>query len=232
MTTRRRREDGAQMRRRIVEAAGVVFAEKGLALATGKEIAARAGTNSAAVNYYFGGVASLYQEVLLEAHDRLITLDRLSEVSRLPIAAQQKIDLILNGLLSTLLGDEGAHWMVKVLVREVLTPSPAMLILKERGILPKQKIVSAIVSDYLSLPEDDPRTVAVTIGMVGPFLLLLIGEKSILPTVFPQIFSGDRPRADIAATLRTFLFGGLDAVAAGAAVAEPVAADIKPHRGH
>ena len=53
---RGRRDDGATTRAQLLEAAGEIFAEKGLDRATGKEIADRAGTNSAAVNYYFGGL--------------------------------------------------------------------------------------------------------------------------------------------------------------------------------
>ncbi|HKD37864.1 MAG TPA: TetR family transcriptional regulator, partial [Pirellulales bacterium] len=65
-------------RERLLEVAGQVFAEKGFARATGKEIAMRAKENSAAVNYHFGGIENLYAEVVREAHNRLVTLEALS----------------------------------------------------------------------------------------------------------------------------------------------------------
>ena len=49
---------------------GAVFAECGFDGATAKAIALRAGANAAAVNYHFGGIAPLYEEVLAEAHRR------------------------------------------------------------------------------------------------------------------------------------------------------------------
>lgn len=51
-------------RQKLFEAAVQVFARKGYAQATVREICAEAGANVAAVNYYFGGKEKLYAEVL------------------------------------------------------------------------------------------------------------------------------------------------------------------------
>lgn len=55
-----RREDGRKTRHRLLAAACEVFAEKGYRGAKVAGICRRAGTNVAAVNYYFGNKASLY----------------------------------------------------------------------------------------------------------------------------------------------------------------------------
>src|SRR5579871_1957766 len=60
-------------RQRLLEVAGQVFAEKGFDRTTGKEICERAGINTAAVNYYFGGIDKLYAAVVEEAHSRFLT---------------------------------------------------------------------------------------------------------------------------------------------------------------
>ena len=51
-------------RAKLLEAAGEVFAEHGFYAATVRQICSRAGANVAAVNYYFGDKAELYEEVL------------------------------------------------------------------------------------------------------------------------------------------------------------------------
>ncbi|MBW1732563.1 MAG: TetR/AcrR family transcriptional regulator, partial [Deltaproteobacteria bacterium] len=56
------REDGMETRRRLLEAACEVFAEKGYRAATIADICGRAKANVAAVNYYFGDKETLYQE--------------------------------------------------------------------------------------------------------------------------------------------------------------------------
>lgn len=56
------RDDGRKTRSRILDAACEVFGQKGYRDAKVAEICRRAGTNVAAVNYYFGDKASLYRE--------------------------------------------------------------------------------------------------------------------------------------------------------------------------
>jgi AcrR family transcriptional regulator len=57
-----RRVDGKETRGRLLDAALEVFAESGYRNAKVAEICRRAGTNLAAVNYYFGDKAGLYAE--------------------------------------------------------------------------------------------------------------------------------------------------------------------------
>ncbi|MGD2100358.1 MAG: CerR family C-terminal domain-containing protein [Desulfobacterales bacterium] len=57
-----RREDGKETRGRLLDAALEVFAESGYRNAKVAAICRRAGTNQAAVNYYFGDKANLYVE--------------------------------------------------------------------------------------------------------------------------------------------------------------------------
>lgn len=56
------RTDGMETRRRLLEAACKVFAEKGYRGATIAEICRRAKANVASVNYYFGDKETLYAE--------------------------------------------------------------------------------------------------------------------------------------------------------------------------
>ena len=83
-TSRRKRSaprrDGLSTRTTVLEAAGHVFAEKGYLKTTLREICERAGVNGAAVNYYFGGKEGLYEEVLVEAHRQLVSLEELNAV--------------------------------------------------------------------------------------------------------------------------------------------------------
>src|SRR6476661_1788929 len=100
---RGRRDDGASTRAQILDAAGEIFGEKGFDRATGKEIADHAGTNSAAINYYFGGIAGLYEEVLVAAHQRLVSYEALEAIASQNSPPQQKlrqfIDLVVGSFV-------------------------------------------------------------------------------------------------------------------------------------
>jgi AcrR family transcriptional regulator len=58
----------ADARLRLLEAATEVFAQKGYAEASTREICRLAGANVAAIHYYFGDKASLYREIFQPAH--------------------------------------------------------------------------------------------------------------------------------------------------------------------
>jgi len=70
----RQRKDGIETRRRILEAATEVFAEKGFRDATVAEICERAQTNTASVNYHFRDKESLYVEVWKHAAEQAAQL--------------------------------------------------------------------------------------------------------------------------------------------------------------
>jgi AcrR family transcriptional regulator len=69
---RKQRKDAMETRQRLLVAAGEVFAAKGFWEATHAEICAKAGTNTAAVNYHFGSKENLYVEAWKHAFERSI----------------------------------------------------------------------------------------------------------------------------------------------------------------
>src|SRR5688572_3826426 len=56
-------------RQRLLDAAEIIFAEKGYDAASVREICTRANANVAAISYHFGDKEGLYAEVVKHAHD-------------------------------------------------------------------------------------------------------------------------------------------------------------------
>ena len=65
-----KRSDGLETRRRVLDAAGRVFAARGFRDATVADICRSAGANVAAVNYHFGSKRKLYVEAWRHAFHR------------------------------------------------------------------------------------------------------------------------------------------------------------------
>src|SRR5580692_4347987 len=59
-------DNSLETRRRLLDSAGEVFAEKGFANSTVREICKKAGANIAAVNYHFGDKQKLYLAVFAD----------------------------------------------------------------------------------------------------------------------------------------------------------------------
>src|SRR5260370_972812 len=116
-SARRRAEERPGTRAQLLEAAGQVFAEKGVDRATGKEICERAGANTAAINYHFGGMEGLYSAVIEEAQGRLISLDQLRSAIAGKTDAKAKLEAILGLAVDLLTGPVSSSWVLRVLGR-------------------------------------------------------------------------------------------------------------------
>ena len=211
-----RREDGAATKQNILEAAGEVFAEKGVDGATGKEIAERAGTSSAAVNYYFGGIDGLYAEVLVEAHHRLMAYEFLKSVAEAPGSPKARLNLFIDRVVRTILEPTSSNWALRVLSREILHRSAAFPVLLEKEIRPKKRIITGFIGESLGVPPDHPAVSRCLLNIVAPFALLLVGSsKMVVQVVAPE--SCPARDGDIDALVehfQRFVGGGLAAIAA------------------
>ena len=65
-TAKTLRSDGVEARNRLLDAALALFAEKGFAKTSTREIASAAQINSASISYYFGDKAGLYKAVFTD----------------------------------------------------------------------------------------------------------------------------------------------------------------------
>ena len=114
-------------REALLEAAGQVFAERGVDGATGKEICRRAGANTAAVNYYFGGMDGLYAATLVEAHHRLVPVEAVAAAAASALNPAAKLHAVIDLVTRALVGPRSSTWVFRVLSRELLAPSPALV---------------------------------------------------------------------------------------------------------
>lgn len=121
----------APTRERILDAAETLFADKGVAATSLREITARAGVNLAAVNYHFGSKTGLFQAVLERRlvplnRERLEALDALeARAGTRPATVEEILDALLRPAVR-LIGvpaSKGAAFP-KLFGRVILEPNP------------------------------------------------------------------------------------------------------------
>lgn len=205
---RGQRSDGEATRARLLEAAGELFAATGFAETASKAIAAKAGVDLASINYHFGSRNGLYQAVLIEAHHRLVDLDELTRLAQSPLAATDKLKILIAQIVRQAV-DDGGGWHLPVLAAEILAPSSHVQVLFQAEILPKAPFVLDILSDIAGLPAGDPALPACLISVVAPCLLLLIGRRG-LPGPIQQVRA--MPYPALVDQLHRFAVAGLEAV--------------------
>lgn len=202
------RQDGQATRQQILEIAGQVFAERGFANATSKEICARSQANVAAVNYHFEGKDGLYTAVLLEAHQRIMTLETLEALTASELSGEDKLRRLITELLASL-GSPRLAWPAKVLARELLSPSPLLPAVLKKESFPKARATRRIIGELLNLPEDDPAVLRSALNIFSPCLFLLIAHDSLSITVLPGLDTEPQPLLE---HMLVYALGGLAAI--------------------
>ncbi len=133
---------------RILLAAGRIFAEKGFRCSTVREICDAAGVNIASVNYYFGDKKKLYEETLLLAREIGAQKFPIPDLSALA-GPEDRLRSIILLLLNRLVGSHVEPWPVKILMSEILNPSPAAKPLIDGYIEPFLRMVFATVKEMV-----------------------------------------------------------------------------------
>ena len=215
--------------KKILEAAGKVFAEKGFQAATVREICAAAGVNVAAVNYHFGDKERLYVEAVKTAH--------CAAEGPPPIPPEMPPEAKLAGFIGKMMESMWDHerpsWQAELVMREMARPSDACLEVVRDNIGPKFAALLAIIDELTGpgLPPDVRRRLGFSI--VGqcllyrhhrPIGLLLAGKEEY------ESYTAE----SLAKQIATFSLAGIKAVAKAQRTkpsdAETVADYIPPER--
>ena len=161
----------SDIRQRLLNAAGEVFAEQGFKDATVREICKKAGANLASVNYHFGGKERLYSEVLRHA-------DQLSMEKHPPfvpdLAARPPEDQLawfIRQFLHRVFDTGRPTWHDRLISREMVDPTPALAELAERNIKPRALALQAIVRAMLGEGAEEKAVQMCAASIVGQCLM-------------------------------------------------------------
>ena len=215
------RDDGASTKRLLIEAGGEVFAEKGYAYATGKEITEQAGVNSAAINYHFGGVHGLYLAVLTEAHNRVADLAIMEKVVSEDLSAVEKLIRLTESVLKFILTPANKNWELKLLGREILNPASNFYSSSCDTITQKQQIIVNLISEILHVQPSHPAVARCLFTIVSPIESLLADT----PAAFSYLKIGefrdeDMDMDDTINHICSFIEGGLNTIAKNISIME------------
>jgi len=146
-----------ETRLRLLSAAARLFAERGFAKVTVRDIGKKARANVAAVNYHFGGKAGLYHEVLQSA---IQTMQATTEAAR-EAGDRQPADAKLRAYIEVFLhrvtGRGPNTWIHQFMLREMSDPTPALDLVIDQVIRPRMAYLCGIVAELLGCAVDDAR---------------------------------------------------------------------------
>jgi AcrR family transcriptional regulator len=196
-----------ETRRRLLQAAGEVFADRGFHSATIKEITDRAGASLASVNYHFQDKAELYAAVLrhiAEEAAQVVPPDDLMTGD-----APARFRQFVRFFCSRLMGREKPTWEKVLMAREMADPTGALEPLYEHVIGPLSEKLSGVIAELLRVPPTDPAVGLAAASVLGQCVYYM-RHRHLFGRMHPQLTSP--PTAEqLASHISSFSLAGIRA---------------------
>lgn len=197
-------------RRRLLEAAGEVFAEHGFRVATVQEICRRADANIAAVNYHFTDKEQLYRAVIRYAEEECSG----DEPRALPpgAPAEERLHAHVEWFLLHLLDEGRPAWHGRLMAREMIEPTAALDELVEGHIRESSVRLRGIVRELMGPAASDEQVRACAFSIKGQCLFYHHCEPVIV-RLEPGTTIGREQVPALAEHITRFSLAGLRAMA-------------------
>ncbi len=206
--------EAEETRKRILESAAAVFAERGFAATTVRMICGRAQVNVSAVNYHFGGKEALYLEVL--RHVRRRAFEKYPPTYGLGPnpSAEEKLHAFIHSFLLRVFGDDGNLGYGTLTMREMVEPSRALDMIVDEGV---HELFEQLVEIVRLLMDDDvetPLLLSCARSIIGQ-CVFYHSSKWVLTKVDPNRTFDREDIARIADEIVTFSLSALRGLCAG-----------------
>jgi AcrR family transcriptional regulator len=185
---RQRRIPRAETRRRLIQAAAVVFAEKGYDATTLEQVAAVAGFSKGAVYSNFDGKQQLFLALLRERIEQ--RLEAVAHVTRAGDTAADRIERAGQALAELLERDPDWHRLfIEVWVRAVHDPH------LQRELAEQRRTMRALIADtidkqaaqlQLKLPATSDRLAVIVLALSNGIAIEHLADPD---TVHPDLFT-------------------------------------------
>jgi AcrR family transcriptional regulator len=193
--------------RRLLEAAGEVFAERGFHSATMKEITDRAGASLASINYHFSDKAELYAAVM-----RTLTVE--AEMALPPErspgdTAPQQFKRLVHALVEHCLRRDKPRWQHVLIGREMAQPTGALEPFIRKVIRPINDRLAEIVAAMTSRKTQDQVVGLIVASIIGQCVYHAHHTQNMAelhPQLGPSVDVGQ-----IAEHIATFSLAGIEA---------------------
>jgi AcrR family transcriptional regulator len=199
---------------RLLAAATRLFAERGFAKVTVRDICDRAHANVAAVNYHFGGKVGLYEQVLRSAiaiMQATTTQAREAGAGRPPA---EQLRIYVQIFIERIVGAGHNSWIHRLMTHEMSDPTPGLDLVIDQVIRPRMEFVGGIIAALIAAPPDDPRVALCSMSVQAQCMALMnaqIGER-----INPQMKITPARLDSIAEHITNFSLAGIAAARAGA----------------
>jgi TetR/AcrR family transcriptional regulator, regulator of cefoperazone and chloramphenicol sensitivity len=167
------RSDGAQAKRRLLDAALPLFAEKGFAKTSTREIAQAAQVNIASISYYFGDKAGLYRAVFMDPRGNPHGDAMLLQTNKTTL--DTFLRALLLGFTEPLKQGQVVQSCMKLHFREMVEPTGVWQEEIDTNIKPIHMALVHVLCQHLGLQRADDDVHRLAFSLAGLGIMLHVG---------------------------------------------------------
>ncbi len=193
-----------ETRRKLIEAAGQVFAERGLHAATLQEITERAGANKAAVNYHFRDKGELYAAVVRQCVS--FRIEPAPEAMTGP--PEKRLRALIAHIIREILDPSKPRWRAAIIHHELAQPTAALDAVMDELIAPRCQLQRDIVRRLLGPRASEERVARVTLSIFAQCLVYL-NDRRIMARLHPALAEDEHKPEEIARHIADFSLAAL-----------------------
>lgn len=162
-------------RRRVLESAVDVFAEKGFESATIHEICERAEANIAAVNYYFGSKEKLYAEAWRTAFQQSMQEHPPDGGVPSDAPAEERLRGRIRAMIHRMADEDNQAFLIAL--REMTSPTPLLKEVRRECIRPLQKETRSLVRELLGPQAPEQAVDFCKVSIVSQCLNVMLRRR-------------------------------------------------------
>ncbi len=197
-------------RKRLLLAAGEVFAEHGFQHATVRDICHRAQANVAAIQYHFGGKTALYHAAFRYWFDESQALFADTAPSDRARPAKTRLAAFVMFFLKRLLSPGKPAWHAKLMAREMVEPTGVLEVMVNAAMKPMLMQLEAIVREILGPQTPRVKVERAMLSVVAQ-CVFYHHSRPVLQLLYPQHVNEPDIQA-IAEHIAAFSYAGLHAL--------------------
>jgi AcrR family transcriptional regulator len=156
---------GERARTRLLCEASRIFAEKGFAKASTREICVAAGLNVAAIHYHFGDKEGLYRSVLLGPIQGLAS--QLAGFDDPGLTLAESLHRLLGPFVGADVPPAVADEGVRLYLREMIEPTPVFTAAIAQHIGPVHERIARLLARHIGLAEPDDDVHRLVFGLIA-----------------------------------------------------------------
>lgn len=175
----------ASVRAKLIAVGTRLFAERGFAGASTRQICQAAGANSAAIHYHFGDKEGLYREVLQEPIRAFARQFAGFDDPALPL------EVAMRRLLGALIAPSwaGETELMRLHLREMLEPSPVFAETMRDHIRPHHEALVALLARHIGVSAPDQAVHQLAFGLVAMAQDFCMSREC-MPLLAPNLLAG------------------------------------------